>query len=1037
MIKRHILGIFLLVILFMTTGRVLWMELFKPSGQPYAVNGILDLRHGSFKEGAPLTLDGEWLFYQSKLLPSEREVAEGASLIGERIDVPGSWNSILSEGEEQPYGFGTYRLVVLVPQGSELYSVYVPSVRSASRLYANGQLVGSSGLPAADAASHEAENVPYVATFAADEQGRIELLVQAANYTDPRSGGLVRSFKFGTVAAVAREKQLSMATQQLIAAAIVIQAIYLMVFWAIERRKLWAALALTLICFTVIMLNSSEDKLLLQWFPITLEWSYRLLCLALVLLFYGLLHTVSDAVPGVWRSRVLRFYGVAAAAGVLVSLGIPIQRNQLVQYVIFTAAVPIIILLLRTLPRLGARGVRNRSGLLQLLAFAAFANHMLWWSVHMFLGIKLIFYPFDLILGMLLLSSIWVRRYYALYTEQKGLTDRLERINRQKDVFLANTSHELRNPLHGMINMTQAVAERERAILSEGSRSELDTVLRVGRRMSHMLSDLLDAARLKDSTIQLNKRALALQPVVNGVLDMLRFMLEGKPVSLTNRVPARLPHVIADEQRLIQILFNLVHNALKFTSRGEVNVTARLEEDRILVVVSDTGIGMDAAMLKRVFEPYEQADPERAEEGGFGLGLNIARQLVELHGGALRARSSLGEGAAFTFALQADTSSELRVWLQEQAGAASDLVSAMSPPAPLLPPDQPASNHGNGTDQPRILAVDDDALNLRILRSILAGDAYITATAADGAQALALIEAQSWDLVIADVMMPGMSGYALTRCIREQYTVSELPVLLLTARSQPEDIEQGFLAGANDYVTKPVEPRELRARVQALTHLKRSARERLRMEAAWLQAQIEPHFLLNTLNSIAALQAIDPARMNELIVHFGAYLREKFKFQNVGTLVPLQDELALVRAYLYIEQTRFGERLEVEWGIDEGIEQLQVPPYSIQPLVENAIRHGLMKRRQGGKVRIELKQAEGLVAIAIVSDDGAGMRAEAVQRLLQPRTEGGIGLRNVDLRLKRLYGAGLVIDSAPGQGTRVSFRFGIVASQEEKKLTYS
>src|SRR5690625_4138570 len=108
--------------------------------------------------------------------------------------------------------------------------------------------------------------------------------------------------------------------------------------------------------------------------------------------------------------------------------------------------------------------------------------------------------------------------------------------------------------------------------------------------------------------------------------------------------------------------------------------------------------------------------------------------------------------------------------------------------------------------------------------------------------------AQEWDLVISDVMMPRMSGYELTRIIRKRFTISELPILLLTARNRPEDIENGFLAGANDYVTKPVDAVELKSRVNALTEVRKSSRERLRMESAWLQAQIQPHFLFNTLN---------------------------------------------------------------------------------------------------------------------------------------------------------------------------------------------
>lgn len=147
---------------------------------------------------------------------------------------------------------------------------------------------------------------------------------------------------------------------------------------------------------------------------------------------------------------------------------------------------------------------------------------------------------------------------------------------------------------------------------------------------------------------------------------------------------------------------------------------------------------------------------------------------------------------------------------------------------------------------------------------------------------------KEWDLVISDVMMPQMSGYELTQIIRQRFSMTELPVLLLTARSQPADIENGFLSGTNDYVTKPVDALELRSRVHALTSVKQSMHERLRMEAAWLQAQIQPHFLFNALNTVIALSQIDVNRMNKVLEAFSRLLRGKFQFDNINEFAPIE-----------------------------------------------------------------------------------------------------------------------------------------------------
>jgi sensor histidine kinase YesM len=321
----------------------------------------------------------------------------------------------------------------------------------------------------------------------------------------------------------------------------------------------------------------------------------------------------------------------------------------------------------------------------------------------------------------------------------------------------------------------------------------------------------------------------------------------------------------------------------------------------------------------------------------------------------------------------------------------------------------------------RILAVDDDPINLNVLADVLAAERYEVTTAGSGEEALAMLDGKEWDLLVADVMMPHMSGYELARTVRERYSPSELPILLLTARSRPEDIEAGFQSGANDYVSKPTDAAELRARVRALTGLTKSVRERLRMEAAWLQAQIKPHFLYNTLNSVAALSEIDTERMRMLLNEFGHYLRASFDTRNSQQLVPLEHELGLVRSYLFIEQERFGDKLSVSWELDEGLDVL-VPPLSIQPLVENAVRHGLMKRTCGGQIRIRVADGGDRAEIAI-ADNGVGMDDDQLRQLLDSGTERrtGIGLLNTNRRLKRLYGKGLQVESAEGKGTTVSF----------------
>jgi len=1009
--------------------RWIWSEvIFPPTERLIAVNGVIDLRGREFNNTSTFALNGEWEFYPGQLL-SHQNLQTGKHT-ADHVQVPGNWGKNISEGANLSFGYGTYRLRILFDPLEQPVAFWLRGIQASSAVQLNGVAESAFGKPAVDERDYKPRSLSYTASYSEIGTREIELIIQVANFDDPYNGGIVQPIRFGSQAAIDFTRWYSIGFQMVTFITLMLHALYIFIFYLFNPRERTLALVFLLTMAVATATIAGYDNLLLVWLPINYTWALKIKLLSqlwqplLVLLaFRGLTQYKLNTV---WWLRIYTSLLAVYTASLLIApatfahgsveLGI-FGLFYILPFLRFIYAIILIIL----------KDTNDNGRFLLLLSATGIILNMLWASWNSYKDTSLVYYPLDMIAAIIGFAAYWFREFFLKSAENAKLYEKLKREDKLKDQFLANTSHELRTPLHGIMNIAETVLTKEEQKLDQTSLKNMNLLITISRRMSHMLDDLLDVARLHEHRIILQKEPLRIQTIVPGIFEMLRYMIEDKPIRLDMNIDESLPAVTADEKRLVQVLYNLLHNAIKYTGEGNISVSAEAKYGRVLIHVSDTGVGMDKETQRRIFLPYEQGAYGKSDGRGIGLGLSICQQLITLHGGTLSARSENGKGSVFSFDLPLASSSDTP---ESHSSSYQDTAIRFKEDyAEMVLPDTSAGEWAATGMSPglldgetvHILAVDDDPINLNVLAGILSTEPYSITKALSAQEALNLLGTRQWDLVIADVMMPHMSGYELTQRIRVNYSVSELPILLLTARSQPADIYTGFLSGANDYMTKPVDAMELRYRIKALTTLKRSINERLRMEAAYLQAQIHPHFLFNTLNSIMALSEVDSEKMIKLGDAFASFLRISFDFLNTGELVPISHELQLVEAHLYIEKERFGDRLTIVWEVEENI-HLLLPPLSIQPLVENAVRHGLLRRLKGGTVRIRIVQQKSGTLIE-VSDDGNGMDQDKIDQLLNPVMQGksGIGVTNTHRRLIQLYGKGLSISSKPGEGTTVSF----------------
>jgi signal transduction histidine kinase len=611
--------------------------------------------------------------------------------------------------------------------------------------------------------------------------------------------------------------------------------------------------------------------------------------------------------------------------------------------------------------------------------------------------------------------------------QERKRVEALAELDRAKTLFLSDVSHEFRTPITLLLSPLDEVLSRRS--LNVADRELLLTSRRAATRLLKLVQSLLDFSRVEAGRMQAAFEPTDLGTLTADLASLFRSTFERAKIRLAVDSPPLTEAVYVDRDMWEKIVLNLLSNAFKFTLSGEVKVTLGMQGDRVVLEVRDTGSGIAEDDLPHVFERFRRGRTERARSAeGTGIGLSLVQELVKLHGGEIELASEVDRGTTFTVKLRRgakhlpaehigvgsrkNVAAGAAPYIEEVSGWIGDVDD--EPAASGKAAKRESARRVNAppcaTNTERILVVDDNADMRRYLKRILQ-EHWKVETATEGMVALTRIRKSAPDLVIADLMMPGLDGLGLLRALRDDANCAGVPVMVLSARANEDASVDALTAGADDYLPKPFSARELIARVAVqLARARLRAAERAAREVAEQMSFMKDELvtmlsnsLRNPLNVMLSALAIlkdqvaggeEARRAMELIrastreqhrlideVHdvsciaAGCFDVKSQRIHSLSTLVTAEIEA--------MRPIAGAKRVRLESFIDTGAGPLDGDPDRLRQVVHNLLAHALASTPAGGNVLVECHGRKDHVEL-VVRDNGMGIPAETIPHLFDP-----------------------------------------------------
>ncbi len=647
------------------------------------------------------------------------------------------------------------------------------------------------------------------------------------------------------------------------------------------------------------------------------------------------------------------------------------------------------------------------------------------------------------------LLALRTKQLEQMSSELQENVHKLQENDEAKTRFFANITHELKTPLTMILLPLDGILSNSPG-LKGPTREKLSILRRQARQLLALVNDILTLAQLDHQSLASSQRPVDVNNFTRSLLSGYQPLADEREIELTLTGAPSEVVITIDPQHLQTILNNLLINAFKFSEKGEqINVHVHAKSESCLITVRDTGVGITKKDLPHIFDRFVQAEsPQTRRGGGFGIGLSVTKELIELYNGNIEVESSRREGTKFTltFPRSAGTETAPNPQNWDAINSTRDILkSKSSAPTDFYPP--------TNASRERVLIVEDNDELRKYLHEALEPH-YTILSASSGDVALDITANRSPDLIISDAMMPGMSGFELIRRLRQTRSMTDLPCILLSARAEDETIEDSIACGANDYIAKPFSLNTLLARIEVQLRLKSLATELARERVASAMGALASglaHELRNPLNVIinglpTVRKDIENQNSQQTTQMLEIIERSSHKVSNfIDELIRFgTDELSLANWEPNVAILSAWDTEKLREGNPSVSFSLEYPG-SIQAFgskidesIQHLLRNAITAAGPNGAIKLSTYEQDGGVSI-LVSDNGPGISNEVAQRIFDPffttqtdTNAAGLGLHMVQW-VTRLHGGHINLETELGKGCEFKIWLPEVPQRRDKE----